>query len=74
VLFRSLGYRIKLLGITKRRADLQTAAHPAGGIELRVHPTLIPSTRLIAKEVTIRAFSSLVTRAGNEHLGDKANY
>jgi len=36
-----LGYRIKLLGITKRRDD-------AGGIELRVHPTLVPSTRLIA--------------------------
>jgi homoserine dehydrogenase len=34
-----LGYRIKLLGITKRRD---------AGIELRVHPTLIPSTRLIA--------------------------
>ena len=34
-----LGYRIKLLGITKRRAD---------GIELRVHPTLIPTKRLIA--------------------------
>jgi homoserine dehydrogenase len=34
-----LGYRIKLLGITKRRGK---------GIELRVHPTLIPSTRLIA--------------------------
>jgi homoserine dehydrogenase len=34
-----LGYRIKLLGITKRRDT---------GIELRVHPTLIPSTRLIA--------------------------
>jgi len=34
-----LGYRIKLLGITKR-ADK--------GIELRVHPTLIPSARLIA--------------------------
>ncbi len=34
-----LGYRIKLLGITKRRAN---------GIELRVHPTLIPSARLIA--------------------------
>jgi homoserine dehydrogenase len=34
-----LGYRIKLLGITKRRET---------GIELRVHPTLIPSTRLIA--------------------------
>ncbi|WP_428423595.1 homoserine dehydrogenase [Methylibium sp.] len=36
-----LGYRIKLLGITKRRDDAQ-------GIELRVHPTLIPGTRLIA--------------------------
>ena len=36
-----LGYRIKLLGITKRREDAQ-------GIELRVHPTLIPATRLIA--------------------------
>ncbi len=43
-----LGYRIKLLGITKRRDDLRTAAYAAGGIELRVHPTLIPSSRLIA--------------------------
>jgi homoserine dehydrogenase len=34
-----LGYRIKLLGITKRRDQ---------GIELRVHPTLVPSSRLIA--------------------------
>ncbi|MBI3530314.1 MAG: homoserine dehydrogenase [Betaproteobacteria bacterium] len=34
-----LGYRIKLLGITRRTAN---------GIELRVHPTLIPSKRLIA--------------------------
>uniref|UniRef100_UPI000476D8DE homoserine dehydrogenase n=1 Tax=Ideonella sp. B508-1 TaxID=137716 RepID=UPI000476D8DE len=34
-----LGYRIKLLGITKRREE---------GIELRVHPTLIPAKRLIA--------------------------
>jgi len=34
-----LGYRIKLLGITKRRPD---------GIELRVHPTLVPAKRLIA--------------------------
>ncbi len=36
-----LGYRIKLLGITRRRDD-------AGGIELRVHPTLVPAKRLIA--------------------------
>ena len=34
-----LGYRIKLLAITKRRG---------GGIELRVHPTLVPTKRLIA--------------------------
>ncbi|MCU0869960.1 MAG: homoserine dehydrogenase, partial [Burkholderiales bacterium] len=34
-----LGYRIKLLGITRRTPD---------GIELRVHPTLIPARRLIA--------------------------
>ncbi|NJD33905.1 MAG: homoserine dehydrogenase, partial [Betaproteobacteria bacterium] len=34
-----LGYRIKLLGITRRRPD---------GSELRVHPTLIPAKRLIA--------------------------
>jgi len=34
-----LGYRIKLLGITRRTSK---------GIELRVHPTLIPTRRLIA--------------------------
>jgi homoserine dehydrogenase len=34
-----LGYRIKLLGITR---------HVKDGIELRVHPTLIPARRLIA--------------------------
>ena len=34
-----LGYRIKLLGIARRRDQ---------GIELRVHPTLIPAGRLIA--------------------------
>ncbi|MEN9475398.1 MAG: Homoserine dehydrogenase [Pseudomonadota bacterium] len=34
-----LGYRIKLLGITKR---------VEGGVELRVHPTLVPAKRLIA--------------------------
>ncbi len=34
-----LGYRIKLLGITRRRDE---------GIELRVHPTLVPARRLIA--------------------------
>ncbi|NMF88301.1 homoserine dehydrogenase [Aromatoleum petrolei] len=34
-----LGYRIKLLGISRMRLE---------GIELRVHPTLIPAKRLIA--------------------------
>ncbi|MEA3195029.1 MAG: homoserine dehydrogenase [Betaproteobacteria bacterium] len=34
-----LGYRIKLLGITRRAKN---------GIELRVHPTLVPARRLIA--------------------------
>jgi homoserine dehydrogenase len=43
-----LGYRIKLLGITRRRFDLQTPGGGAGGIELRVHPTLVPTARLIA--------------------------
>ena len=42
-----LGYRIKLLGIAKRReADAATGAEP--GIELRVHPSLVPAKRLIA--------------------------
>ena len=35
-----LGYRIKLLGITKRREG--------EGVELRVHPTLVPAKRLLA--------------------------
>jgi homoserine dehydrogenase len=34
-----LGYRIKLLGIAKRQIN---------GVELRVHPTLVPAKRLIA--------------------------
>ncbi|MDR0233637.1 MAG: homoserine dehydrogenase [Zoogloeaceae bacterium] len=34
-----LGYRIKLLGVTKRRED---------GVELRVHPALVPEKRLLA--------------------------
>ena len=42
-----LGYRIKLLGITKRRS-LSTAGGAVEGIELRVHPTLVPAKRLIA--------------------------
>ncbi|MSQ53132.1 MAG: homoserine dehydrogenase [Betaproteobacteria bacterium] len=38
-----LGYRIKLLGITRR-----SQVDGVEGIELRVHPTLIPARRLIA--------------------------
>jgi homoserine dehydrogenase len=38
-----LGYRIKLLGIAKR-----AMVNGKEGIELRVHPTLIPAKRLIA--------------------------
>ncbi len=34
-----LGYRIKLLGLTRRTPE---------GVELRVHPTLIPAARIIA--------------------------
>jgi len=41
-----LGYRIKLLGIT-RRASVAGGAN-SEGIELRVHPTLVPAKRLIA--------------------------
>ena len=37
---QELGYRIKHLGIARRGAN--------GGIELRVHPTMIPEKRLIA--------------------------
>jgi homoserine dehydrogenase len=35
----AFGYRIKLLGITRRRPE---------GVELRVHPTLVPARQLIA--------------------------
>ncbi|HEV7577264.1 MAG TPA: homoserine dehydrogenase [Caldimonas sp.] len=57
-----LGYRIKLLAITKRRLgqaprasrqdgvpiSAEGGGSAAAGIELRVHPTLVPSRRLIA--------------------------
>ena len=42
-----LGYRIKLLGITKRR-QADATKKTGEGIELRVHPTLVPIKRLIA--------------------------
>jgi homoserine dehydrogenase len=40
-----LGYRIKLLGIAKRR---EKTAACAAGVELRVHPSLVPTKRLLA--------------------------
>lgn len=40
---RELGYRIKHLGLARRAAD-----GVADGIELRVHPTLVPQRRLLA--------------------------
>ncbi len=39
VFARKLGYRIKHLGIARRGAD---------GVELRVHPTLVPMRRIVA--------------------------
>jgi homoserine dehydrogenase len=42
---RELGYRIKLLGIAKARGD----GERPGPIEVRVQPTLIPATSLLAK-------------------------
>jgi homoserine dehydrogenase len=41
-----LGYRIKLLGIAKRR--IPDATNRTDGVELRVHPSLVPAKRLIA--------------------------
>jgi homoserine dehydrogenase len=55
------GYRIKLLGITKRRADIEPErseggerargerSSPSERIEVRVHPTMIPAESLLAK-------------------------
>ena len=50
---RELGYRVKLLGITKLR-EARRAASPGGEageerIEVRVHPTMIPESSLLAK-------------------------
>ena len=81
-----LGYRIKLLGITKRTAK---------GIELRVHPSLVPTQRLIANvegamnavlvqgdavelarsvlaELSAHDASSVIERARNELLATMA--
>ncbi len=39
-----LGYRIKLLGVARRRDD-----HGVQGVELRVQPALVPATHLLAQ-------------------------
>ena len=43
---RELGYRIKLLAIAKAAA--RDARGPDGGVEVRVHPTMIPETSPLA--------------------------
>ncbi len=56
---RSLGYRIKHLGIAKRMEE---------GIELRVHPTLIPSSRLIANVDGVMNAVAVMSDAAGAHL------
>ncbi len=58
-----LGYRIKLLGITKRVTK---------GIELRVHPTLIPVKRLIANVEGVMNAIVVKGKAGGPTLYDGA--
>lgn len=53
---KEFGYEIKLLGIAKKAAD---------GIELRVHPTLIPQSSMIAKvDGVMNAVSVVGDRVG----------
>ena len=54
-----LGYRIKLLGITKRTDK---------GIELRVHPSLVPTKRLIAN--VEGAMNAVLQREADEVGGE----
>jgi len=57
---QQLGYRIKLLGITRRKPN---------GIELRVHPTLIPQQRLIANvDGVMNAVLVNGRRRGRDHV------
>ena len=56
---RSLGYRIKHLGIAKRAGD---------GIELRVHPTLIPASRLVANVAGVMNAVVVMSDAAGAHL------
>ncbi|MGH1357823.1 MAG: homoserine dehydrogenase [Burkholderiaceae bacterium] len=43
-----LGYRIKLLAMARSRSAATDSAELKPGIELRVHPTLVPARRLLA--------------------------
>jgi len=56
---RSLGYRIKHLGIAKRADE---------GIELRVHPTLIPRSRLVANVAGVMNAVVVKSDAAGAHL------
>ena len=56
---RSLGYRIKHLGIAKRTEE---------GIELRVHPTLIPCSRLVANVAGVMNAVVVKSDAAGAHL------
>lgn len=56
---RDLGYRIKHLGIAKRVED---------GIELRVHPTLIPCSRLVANVDGVMNAVVVKSDAAGAHL------
>ena len=55
----SLGYRIKHLGIAKRTEE---------GIELRVHPTLIPCSRLVANVAGVMNAVVVKSDAAGAHL------
>lgn len=56
---RSLGYRIKHLGIARRRPQ---------GLELRVHPVLIPRSRLLANVDSVMNAVVVKTDAAGWHL------
>ncbi|MCY4610667.1 MAG: homoserine dehydrogenase [Gammaproteobacteria bacterium] len=56
---RSLGYRIKHLGIAKRTEE---------GIELRVHPTLIPDSHLVANVAGVMNAVVVMSDAAGAHL------
>lgn len=56
---RSLGYRIKHLGIAKRTEE---------GIELRVHPTLIQDSRLVANVAGVMNAVVVMSDAAGAHL------